>query len=86
MLPHESNRSRKPLFKTGETRQSDFTNWTLWFYRDRQRSRAPLGYDDELFLRSSGIWTVEKLEPRQLKELWRQIVYPIDEKEKETKN
>jgi hypothetical protein len=42
---------------------------------------VPSGCDEELLLQPSDIWTVERLEPRQLKELWRKIVDLIDEKE-----
>jgi hypothetical protein len=36
-------------------------------------------------LRPSDVWSVEELEPRQLKELKWRIVNLFDEKEKETK-
>jgi hypothetical protein len=52
----------------------------------RRQSGASSGCDEELFLHPSDACMVEKLEPRQLTELWWRVVDLIDEKEKETKN
>jgi hypothetical protein len=85
VLPHETNRIRKPLFETVETEQSDFRNYTLWFCRDWRQSGAPSGYDEVLLIRPSGIWTMERREPRQLWRLKRRLIDLIDEKEKEAR-
>jgi hypothetical protein len=85
LLPHESDRSQKLLFKTEKIRQPNFKNWIVWFYRDRWQSGAPLGCDDELFVRPSDICTMEKLEPQQLKELWQRVVDLIKVKWEEKK-
>jgi hypothetical protein len=56
------------------------------FYRGRKQSGAPPSFNEARLLRPSDVWTEEKQEPRQLKELWWRIIDLIDEKEKETKN
>jgi hypothetical protein len=45
VLPHETNRNRRPLFKTIETGPR-----TLRFCRDQRQSGAPSGYDEVLLL------------------------------------
>jgi hypothetical protein len=63
MFAHESDRSLKPLFETGETELSGFRDQTLWFYQDRRQSGAPPSFDVVLLLRPSDIWMVERHEP-----------------------
>jgi hypothetical protein len=59
VLPHETNRDRKPLSETVETGLFGFRNQMVRFCWDRQQSRALPGFD-EVLLRPSDVWTVEK--------------------------
>jgi hypothetical protein len=70
--------SRKLLFETGKNGPSGFVNFDSSQGCHWHSTRGPL-------LRPSDVWSVEELEPRQLKELKRRIVNLFDEKEKETK-
>jgi hypothetical protein len=81
-LPHESNRNRKLLFKTGKIGLSDFRNRTLRFCRDRQQSGTPPDFDEVLLLRLSDVWTVEGQEPRQPRRLKWWLIHLIDENKK----
>jgi hypothetical protein len=76
------NRDRKPLFKTVETEQSGFRNRMVQFCQDRR----PLGFNEVLLLRPSGVWMVERREPRQLWRLKRWLRDLIDEKKRKLKN
>jgi hypothetical protein len=55
-------------------------NWTLRFCQDRRQSGAPSSCNEVLLLRPSGVWTVERLESWQPKELKWRLVDLSDEK------
>jgi hypothetical protein len=64
LLPHQTSRNQKPLFKTLKIGSSGFRNQTRRFYRDRRQSRVPSDCNKIFFLRPSDVWMVEMREPR----------------------
>jgi hypothetical protein len=82
VLLHETNKSRKILFKVGKTGPSGFRSRTIQFHQDRRQSGASPGFDRGLLLWPSDIWIEDRLEPRQRKELGWRLVDLNDENEK----
>jgi hypothetical protein len=58
VFAHGTNRDRKPPLEVVKTGLSDLANQRVRFYQDRQLSGAPPGFDEELLLQPSYVWTV----------------------------
>jgi hypothetical protein len=86
VLSHESDKSQKPLFEIGETRQSSFMNWTLIFYWDHRQLGAPSGFNEVSLLQPIDTWMKKMREPQQTKILKWWLIDLIDEKKEIWKN
>jgi hypothetical protein len=84
---HTWNEQRlKPVLKTAEIEYSGLANRRVQFYRDRQQSWAPRGFDEVLLLRPSGIWMVERHGARQFWRLKGWVRDLIDKKKRKLEN